>query len=302
MAKNSVRDYSATNSDNTDIQSIDISEGCSPAGINNAIREVMVDLKNVSTGAVALESPAFDSASLTGDLTFGDNDKAIFGAGSDLQIYHDGSNSIIDDSGTGNLYIRSNDILLDKYTGERMIRAIADGAVTLYHDNAAKLATTATGVDVTGNLTASGIITASAQPAFRAYSSGSWTIATSTQTIFPANVAVFNVGSGYNTGTYKFTAPVDGVYYFAGQFFASVGSFRAVASLYKNDIQNQDNMGSQSLHLGSTANGGISYATHGLMQLDAGDTVSFYTYQETGSTVTANQSSNLSFWYGYLLG
>lgn len=157
-------------------------------------------------------------------------------------------------------------------------------------------------VSVTGNLTASGIITAPAQPAFRAYSSGSWTIATSTQTIFPANVAVFNVGSGYNTGTYKFTAPVDGVYYFAGQFFASVGSFRAVASLYKNDIQNQDNMGSQSLHLGSTANGGISYATHGLMQLDAGDTVSFYTYQETGSTVTANQSSNLSFWYGYLLG
>ena len=60
MAKNSVRDYSATNSSNTDIQSIDISEGCSPAGINNAIREVMVDLKNVSTGAVALETPSAD--------------------------------------------------------------------------------------------------------------------------------------------------------------------------------------------------------------------------------------------------
>ncbi len=30
----------------------------------------------------------------TGDMTFGDNDKAIFGAGSDLQIYHDGSNSL----------------------------------------------------------------------------------------------------------------------------------------------------------------------------------------------------------------
>ena len=61
MAKNSIRDYSATNSSNTDIQSIDISEGCSPAGINNAIREVMADLKDVSTGAVALESPKFDS-------------------------------------------------------------------------------------------------------------------------------------------------------------------------------------------------------------------------------------------------
>jgi len=69
MAKNSIRDYDATNSNNTDIQSIDISEGCSPAGINNAIREVMADLKDVSTGAVALESPSADSLSVTGDLT-----------------------------------------------------------------------------------------------------------------------------------------------------------------------------------------------------------------------------------------
>ncbi len=60
MAKNSVRDYSATNSDNAEIQSINISEGCSPAGINNALREIMVDLKNVSTGAVALETPSAD--------------------------------------------------------------------------------------------------------------------------------------------------------------------------------------------------------------------------------------------------
>ena len=90
------------------------------------------------------------TADASANVTWGDNEKAIFGAGSDLQIYHDGSNSIIDDIGTGNLYIRSNDILLDKYTGERMIRAIADGAVTLYYDNAAKLATTTSGVSVTG--------------------------------------------------------------------------------------------------------------------------------------------------------
>jgi hypothetical protein len=69
MAKNSIRDYSATNSSNSDIQSIDISEGCSPAGINNAIREVMADLKDVSTGAISLETPAADSLTVTGDLT-----------------------------------------------------------------------------------------------------------------------------------------------------------------------------------------------------------------------------------------
>ena len=55
MAKNSIRDYSATNSSNTDIQSIDISEGCSPAGINNAIREVMADLADFQAGTVGID-------------------------------------------------------------------------------------------------------------------------------------------------------------------------------------------------------------------------------------------------------
>ena len=36
--------------------------------------------------------------SITGNLSFGDNNKAIFGAGSDLEIYHDGSNSYIKDA------------------------------------------------------------------------------------------------------------------------------------------------------------------------------------------------------------
>ena len=88
------------------------------------------------------------------DTRHTDNVKAMFGGGNDLQIYHNGSNSYIDDTGTGNLFIRSNEIRLNKYTGEFMIRAIADGAVTLYHDNSAKIATTSTGIDVTGSVTA----------------------------------------------------------------------------------------------------------------------------------------------------
>ena len=66
---NTIRDYSATAASNTTVDGADISEGCSPAGINNAIRGVMADLKDVSTGAVSLESPAADSLSLSGALT-----------------------------------------------------------------------------------------------------------------------------------------------------------------------------------------------------------------------------------------
>lgn len=64
MAKNSIRDYSNTAASNTDVQNQNIDEGCSPAGINNAIREVMADLADVNDGTISLVSPDFDSATL----------------------------------------------------------------------------------------------------------------------------------------------------------------------------------------------------------------------------------------------
>lgn len=73
MAKNSVRDFDATAANNTDIQSVDIAENCAPSGINNAIRELMADIKDVSTGTIALESPQADSLTVTGDLTVDTN-------------------------------------------------------------------------------------------------------------------------------------------------------------------------------------------------------------------------------------
>ena len=91
------------------------------------------------------------------DITFADNSKAIFGDGSDLQIYHNGSNSFIDDAGTGNLQIRGTQIKLQKYTGENMFVGISDGAASMYYDNSQKIATTATGIDVTGSVTADGL-------------------------------------------------------------------------------------------------------------------------------------------------
>jgi hypothetical protein len=96
------------------------------------------------------------TADASGDVLFPDNAKAIFGAGSDLQIYHSGSDSIISEAGTGILSIRASaGTYIQKYDGtETMAFFGHDDGVYLYYDNAEKLATTATGVTVTGTVAA----------------------------------------------------------------------------------------------------------------------------------------------------
>ena len=58
MAKNNITQFDATDANNTDIKSIDISEGMSPANVNNAIRALMATLKDMDTGATSLTSPS----------------------------------------------------------------------------------------------------------------------------------------------------------------------------------------------------------------------------------------------------
>jgi len=91
-------------------------------------------------------------------LEFADNAKAIFGSGNDLQIYHDGSNSWID-NGTGLLRLSTDGAeieLTGTNGGEYLGRFINNGAVELYHDGSKKFETTSGGVNVTGSLTVNG--------------------------------------------------------------------------------------------------------------------------------------------------
>ena len=96
---------------------------------------------------------------LTGNLSLGDNVKAQFGAGSDLQIYHDGSDSFVKDTGTGDLYLQgSSNIFFRKGNGNEVFAHFADdGACKLRFDNSTKIATTATGIDVTGTVVTDGV-------------------------------------------------------------------------------------------------------------------------------------------------
>jgi len=88
-------------------------------------------------------------------LQFGDSVKAQFGAGNDLEIYHDGSNSYIQDAGTGELRLRADGgiIRITKDATETLAAFNVDGASELYHDNSKKIETTSAGVTVTGTVT-----------------------------------------------------------------------------------------------------------------------------------------------------
>ena len=114
----------------------------------------------IGSKAVNLSTTGADingDANIDGDLSFGDNDKAVFGAGSDLQIYHDGSNSYISDQGTGNIILDADDSFQVKRGANTSAYFDTNAEVTLYHNNATKLATTSTGVDITGVLSSDGL-------------------------------------------------------------------------------------------------------------------------------------------------
>ena len=113
-----------------------------------------------STGVTFTLPASAGTLAKTTDITggangvdFNDNVKARFGTGNDLEIYHDGSNSYIDDTGTGDLRIKgANDLLIQSSTGENMIKCVKDAQVNLYYDNVKKFNTTATGITIAGDV------------------------------------------------------------------------------------------------------------------------------------------------------
>ena len=115
----------------------------------------------------ALTGIANTSVIFTDKVSLGDDEHINVGLGSDLQLYHNGSNSYIDNS-TGITFIRNTGTngsqiqLLNNYsgfklqalTGEQSIVALANSRVELYFDNTKRFETTNTGAVVTGILTA----------------------------------------------------------------------------------------------------------------------------------------------------
>jgi hypothetical protein len=251
MTKSNITEYDKVAANNTDVQDVPLGENqMYPSDVNNAFREIMADLAAVNDGTVSLTSPAFAAASLTGNLSFGDNDKAIFGAGSNLQIYHDGFNSYISNS-TGNLFIQDTDggtVYIRGKAGENSIIANDDGSVQLYFDNAEKLYTTNGGVNVTGTVTADGLIVDG---------TASSTVGTFT-----------GAGSNFN-------------------FLTSVGDASVVnSSLYSIDM-NRGGLSNAKIDFGrgsSGTDGYLSLSTAGSERLNIASNGDISFYEDTGTT------------------
>ena len=115
---------------------------------------VFSELKNALDTATGFVRITGDT--MTGDLSMGDNVKAIFGNGSDLQIYHDGDDSYVQDTAAGKLILKSNgpSISFQKGDGTELFTVNTSGSSTLSYSGNPRLATTSTGIDVTGTVTA----------------------------------------------------------------------------------------------------------------------------------------------------
>jgi len=114
-----------------------------------------IDVESASTfkedvtfdGATAGRDIVFDRSDNA--LEFADNAKATFGAGGDLEIFHNGSNSIIADTGTGNLILQTSKININNAASdEALLHATEDGSVELYYNGNLKLDTQADGIKI----------------------------------------------------------------------------------------------------------------------------------------------------------
>jgi len=131
----------------------------SSASGNNVTLSVDAAQTQITSVGTLADLTVTGEITANGGIALGDNDKATFGASDIFEIYTDGTDSFIKETGTGSLKLLGTNIDLANAAGTELgLRFVTNDAVTLYYDGSAKLATTSTGIDVTGVLEATGYL------------------------------------------------------------------------------------------------------------------------------------------------
>ena len=187
-----------------------IADGTITAAKLAADTATQAELDTVSTVASAALPKA--GGTMTGSITaaanalFGDtsgtnNNRAKFGNSNDLQIFHDGLHSYIEDSGTGDLIIAGANVrLTNAGNTENHLHCADNGAVSVYHNGVTKLATSANGVSVTGAAVGTmttdndGSFALSASNHFKCTPSGNFTLTFTSIVSQSGNILLVNSG------------------------------------------------------------------------------------------------------------
>ena len=244
---------------------------------------------NVYTGITTfsndlkLEGGSYDVLwdSSDNQLEFGDNAKISFGASSDLQIFHDGNNSFINEVGSGSLYVRAqNTFNLQKAgTSDFMLKTTTDGAVELYFANSKKFETTNTGAIVTGICTATSF-------------SGSGEGLTRTTQLSHRNKIINGAMNICQRATTQNTISLSG-YYVADRFrinMVNVGSFRT--NLFQS-IQSPDGFNNS---LGVSIGTGTAGAIASSERVSLEQRIESQDLQDLSFGTSAAKSFTLSFY------
>jgi len=214
-------------------------------------------LTNLATDLVNDTSPQLGGNLDTNsfEISLDDSHNINFGDGDDFKIRFDGTNSIVEHipSGSGYLGLQADTLYIqDNTDGHAYITCVKDGAVGLRYDNSQKLATTNTGVDITGNLSVgsgNGIdFSATSDSAgatseiFDDYEEGQWT---------PTVIGTSGAGTAtYNTQTGRYLK-VGGLVYLTAYVewnSGSAGGELRISSLPFTPASNCEGIGSVMMH------------------------------------------------------
>ena len=175
--------------------------------------------------ADTLASVRARNANTGGNIQFGDNQFAVFGASGDLSVGHTGAYSFVRETGVGNLALAAdtNIDILNSALNEYKARFITNGGVWLYYDNAIKLQTTPGGVSIGGDIAL-----------------GSGNITTTGKLLYGNNYASTGDLPGASTYDGMFATAAGSAYYSASGNWTELLTSTALSSITLDSLSNVD--------------------------------------------------------------